>query len=53
MTAVHHDCSTRNNAQLRNRSAMATVGAYHLSPLGAGFFMPADPSRRSELEAKR
>ena len=38
---------------LLNCHGDAKLGAYHLPPLGAGFFMPADPSLRSVLEAKR
>lgn len=38
---------------LLNCSADANLGAHHLPPLGAGFFVPADPSLRSVLEAKR
>lgn len=38
---------------LLNCSGDANLGAHHLSPLGAGFFMRADPSRRASLEAQR
>ena len=34
-------------------SADANLGAYHLPPLGAGFFMSGHASRRSDVEGTR
>lgn len=39
--------------QLYARCRPATVGAYHLPPLGAGFFMSGHASRRSDVERTR
>lgn len=50
---MHRGGSKRNSAQLRNRCALATLGAYHLPPLGAGFFMPEQPPGLADLEQVR
>lgn len=45
-----------NSSALRHlsgRRGRTTVGAYHLPPLGAGFFMSDHASRRSDVERTR
>ena len=43
----------QKGAQLRNLCATASLGAYHLPPLGAGFFM-LDPATLGAIrEGKR
>lgn len=49
MTAADRGSKVRMSSQLRNRGARANLGAYHLPPLGAGFFMSDHASRRSDL----